>query len=249
MRSGFYRDYFELEDRHWWFVGRREIFLRLLDRYLPPVNDGGPRAILDVGCGTGTMLRHLERYGSPQGVEADEEAVRLCRERGEERVRLTNPPPLPFESEQFDLVTALDVLEHVEEDRRLVGEIHRVLRPGGAVLVSVPAFRFLWGIQDEVSQHRRRYVSREVRSLLTDAGFDIRRLSYFNSLLFGPIAAVRLLRRLRPVPPRVTSDFELTRPGRLNSLLALAFASESRLIARRGLPFGVSILALAFKPS
>jgi SAM-dependent methyltransferase len=245
MEPSFYAEYFEIEDRHWWFVGRREIFLRLLDRLLPPSRNGRPRRILDVGCGTGTMLLHLARYGSVQGVDADEEAVRFCRQRGIEYVQRAEVP-LPFEPEAFDLVTLLDVLEHVDDDRGMLRELNRVLRPGGMLLLTVPAYRFLWGPQDEVSRHRRRYVAREIEERATEAGFQLRRLSYFNTLLFPGIAAIRLLRPRRRGED-LRSDFALTRPGRLNDLLGRVFALEASLLERIDLPFGVSILALAVK--
>jgi SAM-dependent methyltransferase len=247
VRAEFYRDYFEIEDRHWWFRGRRAIFLRLLDHYLPPA-DRGERRLLDVGCGTGAMLRHLERFGSPIGIEAAEEAVRLCRARGVGAVQLAEAPPLPFEGDRFDLVTALDVIEHVDDDVEMLREVERTLRPGGMLLLSVPAYRYLWGLQDEVAHHKRRYVAREVRESVEAVGLEIARLSYFNTILFAPIAVVRLLRRVQTRPPELRSDFDMTKTGRLNEVLARIFASESRLLQRADLPFGISIVALAFKP-
>jgi SAM-dependent methyltransferase len=243
VERDFYSRYFEIEDRHWWFVGRREVFLRVLDRHLPPA-PGSERRILDVGCGTGTMLGHLARYGRPEGTDASAEAVRFCRERGIEHVTEANGVPLPFEEGSFDLVTALDVIEHVERDGELLAELRRIAKPGGTLLVSVPAFRFLWGPQDEISHHKRRYTAPELRGRLTAAGWSIRRLTYFNTLLFPPIAAIRVLRRDRPDRP-LRSDFEMTKPGPANALLARVFASEARLVARRDLPVGVSILGLA----
>lgn len=242
MERDFYRRYFEIEDRHWWFVGRRELFLRLLDRHLGP--DAGGRRVLDVGCGTGTMLGHLARYGSAEGIDASEEAVAFCHERGLDRVRRAEGVPLPFDDASFDLVTALDVIEHADDDGELLRELRRVAKPGGTLLVSVPAFMFLWGPQDEISHHRRRYTRPRLREAVSAAGWTPRRLSYFNTFLFPPIAAVRVLRRERPERP-LRSDFELTKPGRLNSLLARVFAAEAPLVDRVDLPFGVSILALA----
>lgn len=246
MEERYYSEYFKVEDRHWWFVGRRRIFMRVLDRHLGP---GRSRRILDVGCGTGTMLGRLARYGEPEGMDADAQAVAMCHSRGLERVRHVQSPPLPWEDGSFDLVTALDVLEHADDDRGLLRELTRVTRPGGLVLVSVPAFRWLWGAQDEISHHRRRYVAQELEERVAEAGLELRHLSYFNTLLFPAIAAVRLLRsRRRPASSAVRSDFELTGPGRLNDLLGRLFAAEAPAVARLRLPFGVSILALAARP-
>ena len=244
MDEGFYPRYYDHEDRHWWFIGRRKIFLRVLDRELGP-GLGDDRRVLDVGCGTGTMLGYLARYGQAEGVDADEQAVRFCRSRGLDRVQHVPNGSLPFADGSFDLVTALDVIEHIDDDRGTVQELHRVLRPGGRLLVSVPAFQWMWGPQDDISHHKRRYVAGEVRTLLEQSGFSLRRLTYFNTLLFPAIAGIRVLRPYRPGTQDVQSDFEMTQPGPVNSLLARLFALEAPLVARTRLPFGVSILGLA----
>jgi SAM-dependent methyltransferase len=240
----FYSRYYEYEDSHWWFLGRRRVFLRLLDRYLAPAANGRQRRVLDVGCGTGTMLRELRRYGAVKGVDADEQAVQLSRRRGIEDVEQVDPGPLPFGDGSFELVTALDVVEHVDDDVAMLADLRRVLVPGGTLLVSVPAFAFLWGAQDEIAHHKRRYRAPELRERLLEAGFEIRRLSYFNSLLFPPIAAIRVLRPFKP-GSAARSDFEMTKPGRLNAVLARVFAAEAPLVERMNLPVGVSIVALA----
>jgi SAM-dependent methyltransferase len=243
MDEGFYRRYFEIEDRHWWFVGRREVFLRVLDRHFRP--DAPPdSSVLDVGCGTGTMLGYLSRYGSAQGVDASAEAVAFCHERGVDAVTQADGVPLPFEDGSFDLATALDVIEHVDGDGELLAELRRIARPRGMLLVSVPAYQFLWGPQDEISHHKRRYTARVLRRRMEDAGWTLERLSYFNTLLFPPIAAIRVLRRDRADKP-LRSDFEITQPGPANALLARIFALEAPLVERFDLPFGVSILGLA----
>jgi SAM-dependent methyltransferase len=231
-------------------VGRRRILLTVLDRYLG-TGKATERRILDVGCGTGTMLSHLGVYGKAEGVDIDEEAVGYCHERGLLDVRLGAAENLPFDDGTFDLVTALDVVEHLDDDLAALREIGRVLRPGGYLLVTVPAHRFLWGDQDEVNLHKRRYVAAEVRDRLTQAGFDVQRVSYMNAFLFPPIAGIRLLRRLENrLRPRTTikSDFRYPAPRPLNFLLASIFGAEARIVRRFDLPIGVSILALVRKP-
>lgn len=246
MEQHYYAEYRELEDSHWWFLGRRAILRRVLADRLPP---GPGRRILDVGCGTGGMLSELARHGDVEGADADPEAVRFCRERGFGGTRLLESDTLPWEPETFDLVTAFDVLEHLDDDRAMVDEVLRVLRPGGAFFLTVPAYAALWGPQDEISHHRRRYRAGQVRALLAGTGLRLERLSYFNTLLFPPIAAVRLARR----PFRTTgdeaadSDFTMNKPGRVNDLLTAVFSSEAPMVARWDLPFGVSVLGIATK--
>ena len=243
MEQDFYPAYYELEGRHWWFLGRRKLFLGLLEQAIPPVER--PVDVLDFGCGTGAFLEHLERFGRVQAVDGDASAVAFCHARGRSEVRLAPPgEPLPFPDGAFDLVTTLDVIEHIDDDVAALAELRRVLRPGGRLLVAVPAFMFLWGKQDEVSHHRRRYTARSLRQALEAAGFAVDRTSYFNTLLFPPIAAVRVGRRLLRRPGSAQSDFELGPPA-LNQALGAVFGAEATMVVRHGLPFGVSVLALA----
>jgi SAM-dependent methyltransferase len=245
MREDFYAEYFRVEDRHWWFIGRRRIVLSMLSTHFSPGHDPATTRILDMGCGTGTMLTHLRQFGDAQGVDADEQAVGFCHARGETRVQQLESDTLPFADDSFDLVTALDVLEHIEDDGAALREVVRVLRPGGTFLATVPAHPWMWGAQDEVSHHFRRYGARELRERIRESGLRLERLTYFNTILFPPIAAIRLGRRL--VPPRgreVRSDFGIAAAGPLNRVLARAFGSEARWLSRSDLPFGISLLAL-----
>jgi len=197
------------------------------------------------------MLTYLKSFGAAEGVDIDEEAIGYCRDRGLRDVRLGEAAKLPYDDGTFDLVTALDVVEHLDDDRPAFAEMRRVLRPGGRLLVTVPAHKFLWGDQDEVNQHKRRYVAAELREGLLASGFEILRLSYMNALLFPPIAAARLLRRLehrvRPKTPHV-SDFRYPAPSPLNFVLGHVFAAEGAILQRVDIPLGVSVMALAEKP-
>lgn len=250
MEREFYSEYFAIEDKHWWFVGRRRLLLRVLDRFLG--KSEARRRILDIGCGTGTMLGYLSRYGDAQGAEADEQAVRFCRLRCAGKVTQLTDTSLPFPDASFDVVTMLDVLEHIHDDLAALGEVRRVLRTGGIFVATVPAYEFLWGPQDVISHHKRRYLAGQLKLRLETSKLCVKKLSYFNSLLFPFIAAVRILRR--PAlnvrgETELKSDFTMTKPGPLNQLLSVLFSVESLLITKMNFPFGVSILAVAEKLS
>lgn len=236
-----------MEDVHWWFVGRRRILLAILKRYLGAGGTNG-RKILDVGCGTGTMLTHLARFGEARGVDMDVEAVGYCHDRGLEQVTQSAADSLPFDKDTFDLVTALDVVEHIDDDLGALREMRRVIKPGGLLLLTVPAYAFLWGRQDDINLHKRRYVARELRGRLQAAGFEVKRLTYMNSILFPAIAAIRLVRHILPEPPKLESDFAFPAPQPLNVVLSVVFGSERYVLTRFDIPFGVSIMALARRP-
>jgi SAM-dependent methyltransferase len=233
-----------VEDVHWWFVGRRRILLSILNRYLG-TGATNARQILDVGCGTGTMLTHLARFGHARGVDMDLEAVGYCHDRGLQDVTQSGAGSLPFDKDSFDLVTALDVVEHIDDDLGALREMRRVLKPGGLLLLTVPAYRFLWGRQDDINLHKRRYTARDLRNRLQAAGFDVQRLTYMNSILFPAIAAIRLVRHVLPEPPKLESDFAFPAPQPLNVVLSAIFGSERYVLTRFDIPFGVSIMALA----
>ncbi len=230
------------EDTHWWFVARRAIVLALLRPLLPPLR---PR-ILDVGCGTGSTLKELQEMGEASGADISEEAVAFCRRRGCRDVRRVPEAGLPFAEGEFDAVLSLDVLEHIADDRAALREYLRVARPGGVLLVTVPAYAWLWSVHDDLNRHRRRYLRAPLRSLLFSAGWEVERLSYFCTFLFPPVAAVRLafrlLRRERP-------GLEFKIPGQLvNRACRAVFSSEASWLRRADFPFGSSLLAVCRKP-
>lgn len=244
MQQAFYAEYSEIEDTHWWFRGRREIFTRLL----APLATR-PLQILDIGFGTGAMLKFLEPYGPVIGMDVAIEAIQFARTRCSCPMLLGSITALPIAEASFDLVTAFDIVEHVEDDATALVELARVCRPGGHVLVTVPAFQFLWGNQDVVSHHRRRYTLAALEARVRAAGLVPKRLSYFNALLFPVIAAVRVARRFRGEPTEPPqSDFTMTKPGLVNDALTRIFGAEGRWLARGRLPVGVSLVCLAERP-
>lgn len=228
------------EDHYWWFVARRQLALELLTNF---ADRQGP--ILDVGSGTGAMLSQLTDFGPAYGVDFSPEALRFAQDRGLPRLVQGDAARLPFRDASFQTVVTLDTLEHVQDDRRAISEIARVLQPGGTVVLNVPAFRSLWGPHDEALMHFRRYRKAEVRDLLLGAGLDVRLLSYSVFYLFPAVVAVRLRDRFRRGPAVVRL------PGvseRANQRLINLMAAESRTILRRPLPWGSSIVAVAQKP-
>src|ERR1044072_4637577 len=163
---------FRVEQSHWWHIGRRRILSGFVEEICRHVTDRRPR-ILDVGCGTGANLVMLSKYGDAEGVDVSEDALAFCRERGLDKVRLGAGEQLPYEDGAFDLVTAFDVVEHMDDDLAGLSEMRRLLRPAGRVLFFVPTFMFLWGLQDEVSNHRRRYRLPQLRRVLEQGGVGV----------------------------------------------------------------------------
>ena len=242
MQPELYQQMRELEDRHWWFRGRRRIVSTMLGTIGLPEN----AKLLDLGCGTGGNLEMLSGFGAVTGIELDTGAAEMARQRGRAPIlhgRL--PDELPFGEGDFDCVTMLDVLEHIEQDAATLETVNRLLVPHGHVLLTVPAFEFLWGPHDEANHHKRRYRANGLRSLLQDAGFRVLTLSYYNTWLFPPVALVRLLRKLIPSG---SAGVELTMPpGWMNRLLNALFASERHVLPHARFPFGISLLAVAQK--
>jgi len=232
---------FQVEQSHWWHIGRRRIIAGFVEDICKQVTDRTPR-ILDVGCGTGANLLMLSKYGDAEGVDISEDALEFCRERGLNNVKLGAGEDLPYEDGTFDLVTALDVVEHMDDDLAGLKEMRRVLRPGGRVLLFVPTFMFLWGLQDDVSHHRRRYRLPELRRVLEEAGFEIERTTYANITFFLPILLMRKLMRLTGIQAESENTINVTA---LNGVLGRVLGAESSVLKVMNLPFGVSGLCMA----
>lgn len=232
---------FRVEQSHWWHTGRRKILAGFVEEICREVTDRRPR-ILDVGCGTGANLLMLSKYGDAEGVDISEDALAFCRERGLDKVRLGAGEELPYDDGTFDLVTAFDVVEHMDDDLGGLSEMRRVLRPGGRVLLFVPTFMFLWGVQDDVSNHRRRYRLPELRRVLERAGFEIERTTYANITFFLPILVIRKLMRLTGIKAATENNINVTA---LNGVLGKLFGVESSILRYMNLPFGVSGLCVA----
>jgi SAM-dependent methyltransferase len=238
MDAAVYRAVFELEDRHWWFRGRRAVIRAMLERASLPAS---PR-VLDAGCGTGRNLREYARLGPTRGVDSSPEAIELCRRRGAENVAAAPVEDLPFDDASFELVCATDVLEHLDDDRAALRELRRVTVPGGVLLATVPAYPWLWSDSDVTLGHRRRYTRPELVERIASAGWRPELVTSFNSLLLAPIAIARRLRG-----GRSGDRDELRRtPAWLNPPLSIPMRLEAGLIEwGLRLPAGVSIGILA----
>jgi SAM-dependent methyltransferase len=241
MQEHAYPIMYEVEDTHWWYAGRRRIISSFLARVCQNFQTR-PR-ILDVGCGTGANLEVLEEFGETEGVDISHEALAFCRERGFDNVRHGAAEQLPHDDNTFDVVTALDVIEHLDDDLASLREMRRVLRPGGRVLLFVPAFMFLWGVQDDVSNHRRRYKLNELERVVEAAGFEVERATYANITFFAPILLVRAFMRLARIRP-ASGDFKINVPA-FNGVLGRVFGAERFWLSRMNFPFGVSALCVA----
>jgi len=248
VRTDYYADYFEFENNNWWFVSRRKILSALLRKFLPLENSR--REILDAGCGTGINLSLLKEFGNVTGVDYSEEAIRFCRQRKEENARQANLEALPFADASFDLVTALDVLEHIKEDETALREIARVCKPKGYVLITVPVFPSLWGEHDEINHHVRRYETRRILSMLERNRYEVAHRSFMNCWLL-PAAILwrwwgKMKRRFasQNLPARADN---MNHHPMMNWLLTAIFSSEKPFVLGLGLPVGLSLIVLARK--
>ena len=243
MEAHHYPLLYEVEEKHWWYVGRREI----LKSFVTDIRAQADRElkILDVGCGTGANLKMLREFGNAEGVDISEQALEFCRDRGLVEVRHGAAESLPYADSSFDLVTALDVLEHLDDDKEGLTEIRRVLRPNQRALLFVPAFMFLWGVQDDVSNHRRRYTRRQLAEAVIASGLEVEAIRYANFTFFLPVLLVRWTMRLLGL--RADTEYGIN-ISPLNRVFAKLFAAERFLLKRSGFPFGVSLLCLARKP-
>src|SRR2546423_796179 len=241
MHPNEYATMFRVEETHWWYRALHKLIFDALERELP---DWREKTILDVGCGTGAILKQIGNADRNVGVDLAPEALAFCRERGLSNVRQADICALPFSEDSFDAVICSSVLYHqwVRDLSRAMSELHRVLRPGGLLFINVPAFRFLHSRHDDAVMTARRFTKRELGELLERNHFRIRRLSYWTTLLFPLAVAARTLGA-----SEMGRDFGTVEVSPLQRLLAKIMRIELTLLKRFSFPFGVALFALARK--
>ena len=254
MEAAVYADFRDLEDHHWWFVARKRIFSYVIERLFrddprPPAE----RRVMDLGCGMGNMLEELSRHGRVLGSDVMPDALAHCRERGFDGLFQATGGHLPLADDTLDLVTLFDTLEHIPEERETLQELARVVRPGGHVVFSVPAYQCLYSHQDKVVHHQRRYTASDLKRKLRAAGFEVVRASYINFFLFPLILPAVLLIKLKewlkpPEEAAAKTNVNWPLPAFVHKMLAGIFAFERHIIMRCPAPTGHSLLVVGRRP-
>lgn len=241
-----------LEKQYWWFQGRRQVILSVLRQSLCSLQGGDsarPPRFLDVGCGTGMLLEDLQQLGNAYGLDFSPVALEYCRQRHLSNLGRADACHLPVQSNSVDVLTALDLVEHIRDDVQLLDEFHRVLRPGGIAVLSVPAHKGLWSAHDVALHHCRRYEKREFRQLVEGSGLEPLKYTYAVAAAYLPAVLYRRTKRAlsRPQSHVATDEFPLPRP--INAALLGIMKLEAQFLLTHNLPFGLSLLCVARKPA
>jgi 2-polyprenyl-3-methyl-5-hydroxy-6-metoxy-1,4-benzoquinol methylase len=248
MEDSYYKKYYSFERNHWWFLARANILRKVIRKYIPGIP---ALEILNTGIATGRTSEILAEFGRVTSVESDAACCRFVKEALQMEVTEASVTSLPFSSNLFDMVCAWDVLEHVREHDVAVRELHRVTKTDGWLVVTVPAYAWLWSQHDDVNHHYRRYTRSGIKKIIQDNGFRIEYFSGFNTILFLPIAAFRLATRpFRRKNSKPRSDFEipmLEKSGWTNKLFYFLFNLEARVMPAVRFPAGVSLMVVARK--
>ena len=244
MEISVYQKSYYFQESFWWFVGMRKIYSRILDNVN---NQSVVRRVLDVGCGVGNNLNILRKYGTVIGIDSSSVPLQFCKKAGFNKCVQASATELPFEDGAFSMVAALNIIEHVENDEKLIQELGRVCQRGGTVLIVTSAFPFLWGTHDEASHHYRRYLKGSLSRKIKGLGLDIERISYINIFIFHILAIIRPFQKLfRKSYKRPEVEIQEI-PKFINWLLIMLLSLESIIIKNLNLPYGASLLCLARK--
>jgi ubiquinone/menaquinone biosynthesis C-methylase UbiE len=246
MEKDEYRIMHDIEQTYWWFVGKQFLVRRILQGL--PLNKTRQDRILDIGCGTGIILKLLENFGVSYGAECSPDAIQFLRHRGLNLIVQSDvDQSVPFKDNTFSAITCLDVLEHLDNDLKLLKEMGRVCKPGGHVILTVPAFEILWSPHDIALHHKRRYTKQQMLSMISQSNWKVVKCSYYNGILFCPILSIRTLKQCLSRYHPARSDFFINLPAWLNRALSLFFLCEIFLLKYLNLPFGVSLLLILQK--
>jgi len=255
-----YEVLYNLEEKYWWFLGRKKVAFAMLERNLSPQQNSPQQnfTILDAGCGTGKNMEYLQKYGKVHGLDFSEEALQFCRKRGLKNLMQGEIEHLPYEDNTFDLVTCFGVLYHqgIKDDFKAIQELQRVCKPGGFVLITTPAGEFLTSrfflSQHDKNQHTaRRHSKSKLKRLLTESGLKVREISYMNMFLMPFIVCVRLMKNFFGALFFREKEFksELQIPPRfINTSLLSLLQFENKLVKKCSLPFGLTLVSLSQKP-
>jgi len=243
MNKDEYKKLYGLETTYWWHRGRKAIVKNLLNKHL--TNEKGE--ILDVGCGTGETTKMLASFGKVHGIDKSAEAVSFCKKRGLKHVMVAEASSLPYNKNTFLLATMLDLLEHIKNDSRALKESFRVIKPGGLLLITAPAWQFLWSEHDRALNHKRRYSKKTLSKKVKSAGFEIEKISFAITILFPPIVTWRLFQKafIKSTYPK-TSYVIL--PKWLNNFFINLLRLEAKILQYINLPLGASLICIARKP-
>lgn len=239
MKRYLYEDLYNLEEKHWWHVSKRTIVQNLIENY----NNIEKPKILDIGCGTGKNIEELSKYGEVWGLDKSLEAIKFCKKRGLKNLKLGNAEKTKFKSGSFDIITLLDVLEHTDDNQTLQ-EMNRLLKKNGLLIITVPAFYWLWSQWDRILHHKRRYNSKNLIAILQKNKFKIIKITYLYSFLVPPALTIRKIKEKIFNKKQYPSDFQLSNII-LNKILGFLASIEFKLTQKLFIPVGTTLLVVA----
>lgn len=240
MDESVYHLHYEQEEKHWWFAARSIIVRRIIEKYgnLRPGD-----TILDIGCGTGAILKELSRTYKVIGIDMSPLAVEYSKKRGLSDVFEMAAEDFPKDKYNVRAALLLDVIEHIDDDLSVLKSARDIVGPEGRVIITVPAYMWMWSAHDVLHHHKRRYSARQLRDVLEKAGLEPIKFTYYNTLLFPIGAAKKLLDRGKSATIDSTK-LDMPSPA-MNTMLKAVFASERGLVPHLNLPFGISLMAVA----
>ncbi len=243
MNSNEYQKLYNFENFYWWHIGRKYIIRSLLYKIKLKTNS----KILDVGCGTGGNMEVLMEFGNVIGIDNSTEAIKFCKKRGLRNIKLKDINDANFPGKSFDLITALDILEHIDDDLAALKKIHHILKEGGYVLISVPAYQFLWSEHDVAVHHKRRYSMKEINNCLLKANFQVIKKTYAITFVAPVVFVYRIIKKIFPVSKQHKNSDYVILPVFLNNLFIFFLRIEAFLLKYIDFPFGISIICIAKK--